>query len=68
MQQVVQKESHKAVQTIYVNEKTNTCMIYYVVKRMEALLLTVSSFSRTSLSHCFSPLSTFLYSKPCQKN
>ena len=32
MQQVVQKESHEAVETIYVEEKTNIRVIYYVFK------------------------------------
>ena len=44
MQQIVQKESHEALQTIYVKEKANTRAIYYTVKQMETLLLTVSSF------------------------
>ena len=43
-------------------------MIYYVVKWMKTLSLTVSSFASTSLSHCFSLLSAFLYSKPFRNN
>ena len=39
MQQVVQKESHEAVQTIYVKVKANTRVIYYVVKWMKTLSL-----------------------------
>ena len=39
MQQVVQKESHEAVQTIYVKVKANTRMIYQVVKWMKTLSL-----------------------------
>ena len=35
---------------------------------MKTLSLTVSSFASTSLSHCFSLLSTFLYSKPFRNN
>ena len=35
---------------------------------MKTLSLTVSSFVSTSLSHCFSLLSAFLYSKPFQNN
>ena len=35
---------------------------------MKTLLLTVSSFTSTSLSHCFSLLSAFLYSKPFRNN
>ena len=50
MQQLVKKESYEAVETIYVKEKGNTCVIYYVVKWMKKILLTVSSFASTSLS------------------
>ena len=32
MQQVVKKESLEVVQTIYLKEKANTRVIYYVVK------------------------------------
>ena len=35
---------------------------------MKTLSLTVSSFASTTLSHCFSLLSAFLYSKPFQNN
>ena len=35
---------------------------------MKTLSLTVSSFTSTSLSHCFSLLSAFLYSKPFRNN
>ena len=47
------EESHKAVQTVYVKEKTNTRVICYVVKWMITVSLTVSSLALTSLSHCF---------------
>ena len=43
-------------------------MIYYVVKWTKTLSLAVSSFASTSLSHCFSVLSAFLYSKPFRNN
>ena len=35
---------------------------------MKTLSLTVSFFALISLSHCFSPLSAFLYSVPFQNN
>ena len=60
MQQVLQNESQESVETIYVKEKANICVIYYVVKLMKTRLLTVSSFSSISLYHCFSLLSAFL--------
>ena len=47
------EESQKAVQTVYVKEKTNTRVICYVVKWMITVSLTVSSLALTSLSHCF---------------
>ena len=65
MLQVVQKESHEVVQTIYVNEKANTWRVYYIVKRIITVyyivkrIMTVSSFVLTSLPHCFSLLSHF---------
>ena len=68
MQQIIQKESHEAVRTIYMKEKANTGVIYYLVKRMKTLLLAVSSFASTSLSHCFSLLSAFLYFKSFRNN
>ena len=39
-------------------------MIYYGAQWMKTLLLTISSFVSTSLLHCFSLLSPFLYSNP----
>ena len=59
MQQVIQKESHEAVKTIYVKEKVNTSVICYVVTWMKIVSLTVLSFTTTALSHCFSFLSAF---------
>ena len=56
------------MQTIYVKEIANTCVIYYAVKLMKTLSLTVSFFTSTYLSHCFSLLSAFLYFKPFQNN
>ena len=41
MHQVVQKESHKAAKTIYLEEKGNICVIYYVFKRMKSFSSTV---------------------------
>ena len=59
MLQIVKKESQEAVITIYVKEKTNICMIYYINKLMKTLSLTVSSFTSNSLTHCFLLLSAF---------
>ena len=59
MQQVIQKESHEAVKTIYVKEKVNTSVICYVVTWMKTVSLTVLSFTLTTLSHCLSFLSAF---------
>ena len=68
MQQIVQKELQEAVQTIYLKEKANTRMIYYVIKWMKTLSLIVSSFASTTLSHCFSLLFAFLTSKTFRNN
>ena len=38
MQQVVQKESQKALQTTYLEEKANICVISYIFKWMKAFL------------------------------
>ena len=61
MQQVVKKESYEAVETIYVKEKGNTCVIYYVVKWIKRFSLTVSSFASTSLSQFFSSVCIFVF-------
>ena len=63
MQQILQKESHKALYPIYI-KKANTCMIYYVVKWMKTLSLAVSSFTSNYLPYCFSLLPELLNSKP----
>ena len=51
MQQVVQKESHEAVQTIYLEEKANIPMIHYVFKWMKK-----NSFASTSSGPGSKPL------------
>ena len=61
MQQVVKKESYEAVETIYVKEKANTCVIYYVVKWMKRFSLTVYSFASTFLSQFFSSVCIFVF-------
>ena len=49
MQQVVQKESYVALQTIYVKEKANTCVNYCTIKCMKTFLLAAFSFTLTCL-------------------
>ena len=57
MQLVVQKESYGVMQTIYVKEKGNTRVIYYVRKSVK----TISSLAMTSLSHFFSSACIFVF-------
>ena len=61
MYQVVKKKSYETVEIIYVKEKANTCVIYYIVKWMKRFLLTVSSFASTSLSQFFSSVCIFVF-------
>ena len=67
--QGIQKESHKVAKTIYLEEKWNICVIYYVFKWMKSFWWTVSFFRfYLFLSHCFSLLSALLSSKPFRNN
>ena len=69
MQQVAQKESHKALQTIYLEEKANISVIYYVLNEWKHLDVD-SFFFRfyLLLSYCFFLLSAFLSSKSFRYN
>ena len=44
--------------------KRYTRLIYYLIKLMKRLSVKISFFTSSSLSHCFSRLSAFLYSMP----
>ena len=62
------KDAESRIFAININEKANIRVIYYVVKWIKTLSLSVSSFALTSLSPCFSLMYAFLYSKPFWNN